>query len=78
MTLAESVQNVDLSHSTVSTVGNNQYNTTNIHQAKDTTLKALKPALRSGYHVPRCMKGTRESVFKEVDSWLNGTHEYCR
>jgi hypothetical protein len=38
----------------------------------ETTLGLLKPVARDGYHVPRCMEGTRESVFKEIITWLNG------
>jgi hypothetical protein len=34
-------------------------------------LEVLKPAMREGYDVPRCMEGTRKSVFREVDSWLD-------
>jgi hypothetical protein len=40
----------------------------------DATLSLLKPVARDGYHVPRCMEGTRESVFKEIITWLNGAH----
>jgi hypothetical protein len=40
----------------------------------DATLSILKPVARDGYHVPRCMEGTRESVFKEIITWLNGVH----
>jgi hypothetical protein len=52
-------------------------------ESADVTLSLLKPVFRSGYHVPGCMEGTRESVFKEIMAWLNGAsitisvvHEY--
>ena len=41
-------------------------------ESADATLSLLKPAARSGYHVPGCIEGTRESVFKEIMAWLNG------
>ena len=49
--------------------------TVHIHDAdeKEKILAALKPAMREGYHVPLCMKGTRESVFMEINRWLEGT-----
>jgi hypothetical protein len=45
--------------------------TTNIYLTEERALAALRPAPREGYDVPRCMDGTRESVFEEIDSWLD-------
>jgi len=69
--------------STVNLVGRNQHNlyvnssppTVHIHDTdeKEKILATLKPAMREGYHVPLCMKGTRESVFMEINRWLEGT-----
>ena len=51
---------------------NNFYVTNVTPNNAETTLGLLKPVARDGYHVPRCMEGTRESVFKEIITWLNG------
>jgi DNA replication protein DnaC len=33
----------------------------------------LKHIDRQGYHVPRCMEGTRRDVFRKIDHWLDDT-----
>jgi hypothetical protein len=35
-------------------------------------LGILKPVSQRDYHVPRCMAGTRENVFTEINLWTNG------
>jgi hypothetical protein len=51
----------------------NVYNITNVvPESAETKLDLLKPAARSDYYVPRCLEGTRESLFKEIVAWLNG------
>jgi NACHT domain len=39
------------------------------------TLATLKPVDREGYYVPRCMDGTREYIFQEIDDWLDDASE---
>jgi hypothetical protein len=75
MEFREPVQNVDLRNAQLSNVGGNQYNNLNVYQTtNDKTLTVLKPAIRSGHHVPRCMERTRESVLEEVNRWLDGMY----
>ena len=77
MPFFENARSADLRNSTFNDFGCAQYNhTTNIYPTEERALEALKPAVRTGYD-PRCMEGTRESVFKEVDDWLDnfGTSE---
>jgi hypothetical protein len=38
---------------------------------EEKTLATLKPADRAVYDVPRCMDGTRETVLRKIDSWLD-------
>jgi hypothetical protein len=68
-------QDLQISNSEVYNAGRDQHNTniTNIFATDEKAVLAmLKPAIRNDYYVPRCMDGTRESVFKEIDDWLNG------
>jgi NACHT domain len=61
-------------NSNLTDIAGSQYNhnyTTNIHLTEERALAALKPAIREGYEVPRCMEGTRQSVFKQIDAWLD-------
>jgi hypothetical protein len=65
-------QDVDLRNANVSNIGGNQYNNpTIVYQIEDQTLGKLKPAVRSGYHIPACMEKTRESIFNEIYLWLD-------
>jgi hypothetical protein len=58
-------------------VARDQHNVTNVFVNEEKAVLALlKPVVRDGYHVPRCMDGTRESVFREIDHWLNGMSNY--
>jgi hypothetical protein len=53
-------------------IAGSQYNyTTNIYSAEERALAALRPAIREGYEVSRCMEGTRETIFKQIDVWLD-------
>jgi hypothetical protein len=68
-------QDLQFCNSDVNIIGGDQHNTniTNISTTDEKAVLAmLKPAIRNDYYVPRCMDGTRESVFKEIDDWLNG------
>jgi hypothetical protein len=64
--------------SEINNVSGDQHITTNIVNVTEekATLALLRPAIRNEYHVPRCMDGTREGVFKEIDLWLNGVFDY--
>ena|ERR1700729_3721980 len=76
MAMFNDVQSLNVQNSIVSQVQGDQhthFNVINMAPA-ETTLGLLKPVARDGYHVPRCMEGTRESVFKEIMAWLNGAH----
>jgi hypothetical protein len=78
MAMFNDVQILNVQNSIVSQVQGDQhthFNVTNMApNDAETTLGLLKPVARDGYHVPRCMEGTRESVFKEIITWLNGAH----
>jgi hypothetical protein len=82
MAMFNHVHSVKVQNSSVSQVQGDQhthqhthFNVTNVTPDNaETTLGLLKPVARDGYHVPRCMEGTRESVFKEIITWLNGVH----
>jgi hypothetical protein len=63
-------KDLQFNNSEVNNVGGDQH-ITKIFVTEEKELAALKPADRNVY-VPRCMDGTRESVFKEIDNWLNG------
>jgi hypothetical protein len=63
--------NANLHNSTLNDVTGNQYNTTNIYSTEDRALAILKPAERGQYGVPGCMDGTRESIFRKIDAWLD-------
>ena len=71
MSIVESAQSVELSNSTVNLVGGNQSITTNVYPADDIALAALMPAERN-QHYAGCLDGTRTSVLREIDAWLNG------
>jgi hypothetical protein len=75
MPFLESAHATDLRNAHLTDVHGDQiihnYHPTTSTSTGERALEALKPAMREGYDVPRCMEGTRESVFKEVDSWLD-------
>jgi hypothetical protein len=64
----ETAHSVDFRDANLTSIHGNQYNIYN--STEDRALASLKPAMRSGYDVPRCTEGTRENVFKEIDIWL--------
>jgi hypothetical protein len=74
MAMFNDVHNLNLQNANVNQVQGDQHNVNVILNNAETTLGLLKPVARDGYHVPRCMEGTRESVFKDIITWLNGTH----
>ena len=75
MAMFNDVHSLNFQNSNVSHVQGDQHNNLYvIPNIVETTLGLLKPVDRDGYHVPRCMEGTRESVFKEIITWLNGAH----
>ena len=74
MPFFENAHSSDLRNSNltdIQTQNNYIYN----YSTEERALAALKPALRTEY-VPSCMEGTRENVFKEIDTWLDdpGAH----
>jgi hypothetical protein len=68
-------QDVYIQNSTINNFSGDQHNsrTDASLTCEVQTLAALKPAVRSGYNVFRCMEKTRECVFRKIDSWLDGT-----
>jgi hypothetical protein len=70
------VRSLNVQNSNVSNVQGDQHNNISVTNVTpnnaETTLGLLKPVVRDGYHVPGCIEGTRESVFKEIMAWLNG------
>ena len=71
------VHSLNFQNSSLSQVQGDQHNnfvTNVVPNDAQTALGLLKPVARDGYQVPRCMEGTRESVFKEIINWSNGTH----
>jgi hypothetical protein len=61
----------------ITNIAGDQYNyTINIDLTEERALAVLKPAIREGYQVPRCMEGTRECVFKQIDVWLDDFGTY--
>jgi hypothetical protein len=80
MAMFNDVHNLNIQNSNVSHVQGDQHNsfvTNNVTpNNEETTLGLLKPVGRDGYHVPRCMEGTRENVFKEIIAWLNGAYQH--
>jgi hypothetical protein len=77
MSFLEAAHGTIVQNSSLTDIGGDQYNyTTNIYLTEERVLAALKPANREAYDVPRCMGGTRESVFKQIDVWLDdfGAH----
>jgi hypothetical protein len=72
MPFFETAPNPILHNPNLTDIAGNQYNyTTNIYSAEGRALAALRPAIREGYDVPRCMEGTRESPLKQIDIWLD-------
>jgi hypothetical protein len=72
MSFLEAAHSTILHNSIVTNIAGDQYNyTTNIDLTQERALAVLKPAIREEYQVPRCMEGTRESVFKEIGIWLD-------
>jgi hypothetical protein len=69
-------RDVDLRNANLNNVGGNQINISHNYKTDDNFLAVLKPISRSGYDIPRCMEGTRGSVFREIDTWLNGVYDY--
>jgi hypothetical protein len=78
MAMFNDVHSLNVENSNVSQVLGDQHNSFNVTNVTpnnaETTLGLLKPVARDGYHVPRCMEGTRESVFKEIITWLDGAY----
>ena len=69
----ENAQSLDLRHANLTNIHGNQYNVNyrhSRHLIEERALATLKPAKRGPYF-PRCMEGTRESVFREIDTWLD-------
>jgi hypothetical protein len=61
----------------ITNIAGDQYNyTINIDLTEERALAVLKPAIRDGHQVPRCIEGTRESVFKQIDVWLDDFGAY--
>jgi hypothetical protein len=71
MPFFENTQNTDIYNSSLTEVHGDQYNVQNVDLTEERALAALKPAARGGYHVSMCMEGTHESVFEEIDTWLD-------
>jgi hypothetical protein len=74
MPYLQSAKDTRFDNSTLNDVAGNQYNSsvTNVYSKDDrATLAVLEPAERGRYSVPRCMEGTRESIFMEIDAWLH-------
>jgi hypothetical protein len=71
MPYLQNANNTNLHNPTLNDVAGNQYNTTNIYSTDDRALAILKPVERGQYSVPGCMDGTRESIFREIDAWLD-------
>jgi hypothetical protein len=73
MPYLQNANNTNLHNPTLNDVTGNQYNlnTTNIYSTEDRALAILKPVERGRYSVPGCMDGTRESIFKKIDAWLD-------
>jgi hypothetical protein len=80
MAMFNDVHSLNVQNSNVSNVQGDQHNNISVTNVAlndaETTLGLLKPVARDGYHVPRCMEGTRESVFKEILTWLNGAYQH--
>jgi hypothetical protein len=72
MSIMENANRPDLRYANFTEIGGNQYNfySTTYSSEEKTILAALKPAVRVEYH-PGCMEGTRESIFNEIDTWLD-------
>jgi hypothetical protein len=66
------VQDLQVHNAQLNNVGGNQFNVTNVLAPEDDkALTLLKPVSRcEASDAPRCMDGTRESVFREIDDWL--------
>jgi hypothetical protein len=67
---------MEIMSSIVSTVGRDQYNIAAVpaqYLNEEQTLALLQPATRRNFYVPRCLEGTRGSIFREIDLWLEGT-----
>jgi hypothetical protein len=73
MLVIQRADSVDLSSSVISSVAGSQYH---ISPGDERTLEALRPADRNRYDIPVCMEGTRQSVFQEIEEWLNGKSDF--
>jgi hypothetical protein len=72
-TFVRNARDVSIHDANIYNAGGNQSVTViNNYLGEEKTLELLKPAERGGYDIPRCMEGTRESVFKQIDLWLYG------
>jgi hypothetical protein len=65
-------QDLQVNNSKIYNAGRDQHITDIFATKEKAVLTTLEPAVRNDYHVPRCMDGTCESVFKEINDWLNG------
>jgi hypothetical protein len=65
-------QDVYFDRSNVTIVGRDQHTTINVSSWQEKVLEELNPVNRSEYDGPWCMEGTRKSILREIDSWLNG------
>jgi hypothetical protein len=72
MATFENAEYVSVGNVISTSVGRDQYNLVPNNLSEEKVLATLKPASRNGYDVPRCMAGTRESIFREIDLWLDG------
>jgi hypothetical protein len=73
----EHADEVNLPYAQFDNVGRDQINYYTFKspiRKEDPILAILKPAKRSEYYHPRCMERTRESVFKDIYHWLDGTY----
>ena len=75
MSLLETAQNTNFH----SNVDGNEYNKAkNKTVDVEKTLAKLKPVMRSGHGIPKCMENTRESIFRTIDLWLEGMSHRSR
>jgi NACHT domain len=72
-------RDLNFENSSISHAQRDQYNNSNVTNvvapdSAEVTLGLLKPVARDGYHVPRCMEGTRENVLKTIIDWIVGAY----
>ncbi|KIM74897.1 hypothetical protein PILCRDRAFT_79623, partial [Piloderma croceum F 1598] len=71
VTILDGATQFDVRHATFTTVGRDNITYVNYASEVKEILSTLKPVDRSGYYVQPCMKGTREKIFGEIDTWLD-------